>query len=157
MNSLVNNQFGLLHETQSMRNDLMAILSDSDLRYRLPGNNVTLGELCRQSGEIEYTYIESFRTFKQDFSYHCDDPELATSVEKLSAWLKSLDAELDATLSGLSEEDLKTKRIDRGFSVPVEVQFHIYREALIIFYGKASLYLRALEKELPGLFPTWIG
>ena len=157
MNSLMQHQSNLLHETQSMRDDLMAILSDDDLRYRLPGNNVTLGELCKEMGEIEYAYIESFKSFKQDFSYRCNEPGLTTSVEKMSAWLKSLDDALDATLRGLSEADLQTRRIDRGFSVPVEVQFHIYREALLIFYGKASIYLRALEKDLPGLFPTWIG
>jgi hypothetical protein len=159
MNSLVRDQFNLLHETQSMRHDLMAILSDDDLRYRLPGHNMTLGELCKAMGEVEYTYIESFKTFKQDFSFRQNEPALTTSTEKLTAWFKALDEQLDTVLGGLSDEDIQNKRIDRGggFRVPVEVQFHIYREALIIFYGKASLYLRALEKDLPGLFPTWIG
>jgi hypothetical protein len=31
------------------------------------------------------------------------------------------------------------------------------REALIIFYGKLSVYLRALERPLPGQWGDWIG
>ena len=158
MNSLVKNLSGILRETQSMRNDLMAILSDDDLRYRLPGNNVMLGELCKTIGAIEYSYVESLKTFTHDFSYRNPEPGLATSVEKLTAWFKALDEQLDTVMQGLSEDTIQNQRIDRGggFHVPVDIQVHIYREALLIFYGKASLYLRALEKDLPGLFATWI-
>ena len=159
MNSLIKNLSGVLHDTQSMRSDLMTILSDDDLRYRLPGNNITLGELCKAIGEVEYSYIESLKTFKQDFNYHNDEPGMATSVEKLTAWFKALDEQLETAMRCLSEADIQNKRVERGggFRVPVDVQVHIYREALLIFYGKASLYLRALEKDLPGLFPNWIG
>ncbi len=158
MNRLVQNQLEVLHQTQSMRNDLMNILTDEDLHYRLPGKNITLGELCREMGEVEHVYIESFKTFKLDLSYRNLEPGLATSVEQLTAWFKALDEQLDAALRGLSDDDLQNKLIDRvHFTTPIEVHYHIYREALLIFYAKASLYLRALDKDLPGLFPTWIG
>jgi hypothetical protein len=48
MNSLIKNEFPL-HETQSVRYDLMKTLTDSDLAYKLPGDNPTLGELCRKT------------------------------------------------------------------------------------------------------------
>jgi hypothetical protein len=32
----------------------------------------------------------------------------------------------------------------------------IYREALLIFYGKASIYLKALGKTLPEQWQAWI-
>jgi hypothetical protein len=51
MNSLVESEFPL-HETQSLRYDLMQMLTDSDLAYKLPGDNPTLGELCRKMGEV---------------------------------------------------------------------------------------------------------
>jgi hypothetical protein len=37
------------------------------------------------------------------------------------------------------------------------VQFQIYREALYIFYGKASVYLMALQRFVSDEFQTGIG
>ena len=157
MNNLVRNQLEILQTTQSMRNDLMKIINDDDLRYRLPGNNLTLGELCKQIGETEQAYIDSFRTFKLDLSYRNPEPTLATSAAQLTAWFTELDEQLEAVLRSLNDDDIRNKPIDRGhFQTPVEVHYHIYREALLIFYAKVSLYLRALERDLPGLFATWI-
>lgn len=53
MNSIVRRQFEVLHQTQALRDQLMDILSDADLRYKLPGSNPTLGEVCREIGEVE--------------------------------------------------------------------------------------------------------
>jgi hypothetical protein len=36
------------------------------------------------------------------------------------------------------------------------IQLHIYREALLSFYGKASVYLKALGKTLPEQWQSWI-
>lgn len=44
-----------------------------------------------------------------------------------------------------------------GFTPPVTVQVHIYREALLIFYAKAHVYLKALGKQVAGAWPWWIG
>jgi len=35
--------------------------------------------------------------------------------------------------------------------------FHVYREALLIFYAKAHLYVKALNKSVPGKWRWWIG
>ena len=51
MNSLLQNEFPL-HEAQVERYDLIGALTDSDLAYKLPGDNPTLGELCREMGEV---------------------------------------------------------------------------------------------------------
>ena len=37
------------------------------------------------------------------------------------------------------------------------VQFHIYREALLIFCAKAHVYLKALGKRVTGPWQWWIG
>jgi uncharacterized damage-inducible protein DinB len=158
MNTLVKEQSDLLQQTQALRYQLMDILTDEDLAYKLPGQNPILGALCREMGDIQHAYIESFKTFKQDFSYRNNEPGLEASVEKLAAWLKALDDELLAVLSGLSDLEIQTQTIDRGFAqLPITVQFHIYREALLIFYGKASVYLKALEKPMPDQWQQWIG
>jgi hypothetical protein len=158
MNSLIKEEFPL-HETQKLRYDLMKTLTDGDLAYKLPGDNPTLGELCREMGEIEHTYIHSFRTLKQDWSYRNSEPGLANSVERLQAWYKTLDEELEAVLREFSEEDLHQKQIDRGhgFFPSPYVQFQIYREAILMFYAKASVYLKALQKPVSGQWQAWIG
>jgi hypothetical protein len=72
MNSLVESEFPL-QETQRVRYDLLQALTDSDLIYKLPGDNPTLGELCREFGDVEHSYIQSFKTFKHDWSYRTTD------------------------------------------------------------------------------------
>jgi hypothetical protein len=65
-------------------------------------------------------------------------------------------------LEALSAEDVSERRIegadfDPGAFAPLPtVQLDIYREALLIFYAKASVYLRALGIALPGDWPSWI-
>ncbi|HVO70872.1 MAG TPA: hypothetical protein VMT24_12550 [Aggregatilineaceae bacterium] len=157
MNSLMQEQAGLLASTQELRRDLLSVLTDADLAYELPGRNLTLGALCQEMGEIEQSYIDSFKTFKQDFSYR-HTADVAASVEKLTAWYDALDRNLKAALEGLGEDDVQ-KTIDRGygFTPTVTMNFHIYREALLIFYAKAHLYVKALEKSVPGKWQWWIG
>src|SRR5699024_2812716 len=115
-----------------LRYDLMNALTDNDLVYKLPGRNPTLGELCREMGETEHRYIQSFKTFTHDWSYQNTEPEMATRVERLKAWYKALDEEFESVLRGFSDEDLHQKQIARGqgFTPSPFVQFHIYREAI---------------------------
>ncbi|MBL8166448.1 MAG: hypothetical protein JNJ61_30980 [Anaerolineae bacterium] len=158
MNSIIEDEMPL-HETQKLRYDLMNVLSDSDLLYKLPGDNPTLGELCREIGVLEHIYIQSFKTFKQDWSYRNEEAELASSVERLKAWYKILDEEFETVMRAFSEDDLQTRQIDRGhgFTPSLFVQFHIYREALLMFYAKASVYLKALQKSVNDQWQVAIG
>ena len=86
------------------------------------------------------------------------EPGIEGSVERLKTWYKALDEELDTVLKAIPDGDLQTKTIDRGgFMPPLGGQFHIYREALLIFCGKCSVYLPAMGKSLPEQWRTWIG
>ncbi len=88
---------------------------------------------------------------------------LGTSVGAIVSWYAELDRELAAAIAALSEDDIADRRIVRhdfgvsNFSPLPSIQLDIYREALLIFYGKASVYLRAMGKALPGHWPHWIG
>jgi hypothetical protein len=44
-----------------------------------------------------------------------------------------------------------------AFSPLPTVQLDIYREALLIFYAKVSVYLRVFGIPLPGDWASWIG
>jgi hypothetical protein len=158
MNSIIKEQGPVLEQTQALRNQLMEILTDADLSYSPGGESPTLGALCREMGEVQQAYITSFQTFEQDFGYRVEDPELERGVERLAAWFQALDGELRAVLESLSEEDIQNRVIDRGggFVLPPLIQLHIYREALLIFYGKASVYLKALGKTLSEQWQSWI-
>ncbi len=156
MNSIVENE---LPGTQHLRDQLMDMLSDTDLAYKLPGNNLTLGELCEEMAQTQQIYIQSFKIFKQDWGYRAAKPEATNSVASLNAWFKKLDAELYEVLSGFSEDDIHNKQIDRGhgFTPSLFVQFQVYHEALLIFYAKASIYLKALEKQFTDQWKIGIG
>ncbi len=156
MNSLLEDE---LPGTHNLRDQLMGLISDQDLTYKLPGSNPTLGELCEEMGHIQQVYIHSFKTFKQDWEYRDAQVETPNSVAGLTAWYKKLDAELVEALSGLSEDDIHNKQIDRGqgFTPSLYVQFLIYHEAILIFCAKASAYLKALEKPYPDQWKVGIG
>ncbi len=161
MNSLVRVHMPatFFSEYQVLRDELLEILTDDDLGIRVGGTSASLGALCREIGEIEHSYVESFRTFRQDFRYRNRDPRLETSVGALASWYVELDRELTAAVAALSEDDIANRRIVRGsdFSPLPNIQLDIYREALLIFYGKVSVYVRAMGRALPRHWQRWIG
>ena len=83
---------------------------------------------------------------------------MAGSVGKLTAWFEALDEELNGLIQGMSDEGIM-QIVDRGggFQIPAGTQAHIYREGLLIFYGKVSVYLRGLGKTFPEQWKDWIG
>jgi hypothetical protein len=157
MNFWVKEHGELMQLTQAMRPALLSTLTDDDLAYRLPGDNLSLGELCVEMGETQQSYIDSLKTFTQEFRYGWADKALASSVSQLSEWFAAMDAEFDTLMNSFTDDDIRDKMIERGFKLPVGGQLHTYREALLIFYAKAVLYLRALHKPLPEQMRWWIG
>jgi hypothetical protein len=143
--------------THGMRTTMLDGLSDADLSYTPGGDALTLGALFREIGEIEHSYLQSFKTFKQDFSYRNGEAGLETSKDKLKAWYEKLDGEMKTTLEAFSADDLK-KSVDRGgFEAPLEMQTQIYLQALLIFLGKVTVYYRIMGKPLPQSVQDWIG
>lgn len=141
-----------------LRDQLLEALSDADLAYTPGGSNPTLGELCRELGETEYAYVQSFKTFAIDFSYRTKDERYLGSVAELQAWYRQLDEALEAALEAVSDDDVANKKMDRdGYEAPVHISLDILREALLIFYGKASVYAKAMGKPLPQQWQDWVG
>ena len=114
MNSILTDYYPTFRMYQALRTQLMDSLSDDDLRYTPGGANLPLGVLCVEIGETEQAYIEWFRTFAIDFCYRNPEPTLETSVARLASWFQALDAELEATIAGLSDDEVKTRQIDRA-------------------------------------------
>ena len=158
MNSIISDYYSLFELYQSLRNQMMAILSDDELAFRPAGENHSLGILCREIGEVQLSYIQSFETLQQEFNYRNTEAGLEGSVERLQAWFQELDGRLRTVIEGYSEEDLQNKVIDRGgnFIISPQIQLEIYKEALLIFYGKSSVYLKMLGKPLPEQWREWI-
>jgi len=94
MNHVMRDYYPIFAMYQALRTQLMDLLTDEDLEYRAGGTNPTLGALCRELGETEHAYIESFRTFTHDYSYRYPEPTLEGSVRALSSWFAELDRDL---------------------------------------------------------------
>lgn len=156
MNRFLEQHGEIFRETQDLRSQLLDLLTDSDLNFSLGGSTLTLGALCQEMGEVEYAYIQSLRTLKMDWSYRHPDPGRVSSVAGLRVWYDTLDAELRTIMEALTDADLH-KTIDRGFPISVAGQLHVYSEAMLIFYGKASIYLRAMGKTTTRQWQDWIG
>ena len=158
MNAQIQQFWDLNRMYTPLRDQLLESLSDEDLSFTPGGGNPTLGELCRELGETEYAYVQSFKGFKIDFSYRTNDDSYLGSVAKLSAWYRQLDEELEAALEAVTNEDVATKQMDRdGYQVPIHISLDILREALLIFYGKASVYVKAMDKPLLQQWQDWVG
>ena len=157
MNRYMQEKWSWIEGTQGLRSQLMDMLSDADLAFSPGGQNMTLGALCREVGEIEHSYTQSLKTFKQDWSYRNTEAGLERDVSRLKVWYQTLDDEMKATVTALADEDL-TKMIDRGgYSMPVEMQLDVYLQALLIFFGKATIYLKAMNKAAPKQIEEYIG
>ncbi|HLU09613.1 MAG TPA: hypothetical protein VK003_08095 [Oceanobacillus sp.] len=156
MNRYMQEKWSWIEGSHDMRTALLDTLTDSDLAFSLGGETMTLGALCREMGEIQHSYIQSLKTFKQDWNYRNTEPGLDGSVSRLKAWFETLDGEMKAIVSAFSDEDLK-KMVDRsGFEMPVDMQLDVYLQALLIFFGKASIYLKAMSKPLPQAIKDYI-
>jgi hypothetical protein len=153
------------------RNQLLDVLSDPDLTYSPGGSAETLGQLLRELGETQHSYSRSFATFTRDLSYRNPDPALETSVAALKAWFAELDTELEAAIEALSDDDVANRRVDygpvkrgvfaqaAGFEpgyLPAALHLDVFREALLIFYGKASVYMKALGTPRSAEWTNWI-
>jgi uncharacterized damage-inducible protein DinB len=136
----------------------MDLLDDADLTFNPGGQNMTLGALCREMGETEHSYLESLKTLKQDWSYRNEEAVLEGSVARLKAWYVAMDEEMKSVVSALSDEDL-AKIVEREGTPtwPIETQLEVYLQALLIFFGKLTIYLKALNKPLPKEFKDYIG
>ena len=157
MNAQIQQFWELNRMYTPLRDQLMEELSDEDLSFSPGGGNPTLGELCRELGETENAYVQSFKTYKADFSYRSNDDSYLNSVSRLQAWYAQLDEALDAVLETVSDEDVATKQIERdGFSIPIHISLDVFREALLIFYGKVSVYAKAMDKPLTQQWKDWI-
>ncbi len=158
MNSYMDNKWSWIEGTHGMRNGLVGTLTDTDLAFCLGGQTMTLGALCREIGDIEHAYIESLKLFKQDFSYRNTEAGIETSVPKLITWYQKMDQELKAVASAFSESDLK-KTVERpgGFQAPIDIQLDIYLQALLIFFGKVTIYLKIMNKPVDATIQEYIG
>lgn len=157
MNRLMQEKWSWVEGSHGMRTELMDSLTDADLAFTPGGTAMTLGALCREMGDIEQSYLQSFKTLKQDFANKNTEAGIETSVAKLKAWYQQMDADMQAALAALSDDEL-SKQIDRGGGsmMPLEIQLDVYLQALLIFFGKATIYLRVMNKPLPKNIQDWI-
>jgi hypothetical protein len=143
----------------SMRDHLLTVVSDADLAYKLPGQNPTLGQLLVEMGDVQGVYTHSFETFTLDWSHRQLPPPETVTVTGLRAWFDAQDSAMKRALDRFNGDELRVERIDRGdgFVASPFVQHQVYREAVYIFYGKLSVYLKALERDPGGEWAAWVG
>jgi len=159
MNSFATENLPYIQALSSLRDQMLDLLTDADLAYKLPGANLSLGEVLHNRGNVQASYTESFHSFVQDFKMDHAPSDVGGSVAALRAWYKATDERLEAAISGYSEEDAQSRVIRResGYEAAVALQFEFYSQALFIFLGKESIYLRALDKPLTKEWIEYVG
>jgi hypothetical protein len=109
-------------------------------------------------GDIQGVYTHSFET-SLDWAHRQLPPPAPITIARLQAWFEAQDDAMKSALGRFTEEELHIDLIDRGhgFIASPFVQHQIYREAVYIFYGKLSVYLKALERDAGEAWATWVG
>jgi hypothetical protein len=157
MNRMMNEKRPWIEAAQGRRSQLFERLRDADLVFTPGGQNMTVGALCRQMGETEYSYIQSLKTWRHEWSSRHPEADVVSSVGQLTACFHTLDDEMKAVIAAFSDEDVN-KAIDRGGdAVTVAFQLDVYLQAVLIFLGKATIYLKAMNEVLPQSFQEYIG
>lgn len=143
----------------SMRDHLLTLVSDEDLGYKLPAQNPTLGEVLIEMGDVQGVYTHSFETSILDWTHRQLPPPAPITVANLQAWFRRQDDAMQRALDRFTDDELQLDGIDRGhgFIASPFVQHQIYREAVYIFYGKLSVYLKALECDAGEEWAAWVG
>jgi hypothetical protein len=155
MNRIQNEKWPWIAAAHGMRTQLFESLSDADLAFSPGGQAMPFGALCREMGETEHSYTQSLKTLKQEWSYRHPEADVASHVDHLKTWFQTLDDEMQMAITTFLEDGEKT--IDRGGPVTVEFQLDTYLQAVLIFLGKATIYLRVMNKLLPPFFEEYIG
>lgn len=154
MNMIVQS-WDITTRTAAMRDQLLANLSDAELTHTLGGQTHTIRELCREQGAWQMAYIESFRTRRMNFVPPPVDPECIASVSQIADWFKGLDEELKSVVDSLPDANTL---IDATYmQLPATNWLMVYRETLLIFVSKLSVYFRSMSKPLPQQVQEWIG
>ncbi len=138
------------------RDELLIKLTDRELTFSPGGDNPTLGDLCVSIGETQHSYADSFRTFRASFEYRHPDPSIAGDVKRLRAWHHALDQTLEAALESLSEADAGRTVFRDGEQLPLTTHLLVFNEALLLFFGKAFVYLQAGRMARPNKWGAWV-
>ena len=159
MNSIERDYFPILREYQALRPMALDLLTDADLAYAFGGDTPSLGAQCVKIGEVQHAYVASIQSRSIDFGYRSDDPKLPLSVASLRAWYAELDTQLYHAVAGLSDQEIDNWSISRpgGFTLPLRIHLEVYKEALLLFYGRTDVYVSALGKTLPERWVQWLG
>jgi hypothetical protein len=155
MNRAMQEKWPWINAAHSLRAQLLDRINDADLAFIPGGENIPLGALLREWGDVEYSYLQSLKTFQQDWSHHNTEAGMESDLGQIEARYQALDEEMNATLAAFSDEDLSRTIAPRGFTV--NLQLDVYLQALLIFCGKASIYFKAMSRALPSSFQEYIG
>jgi hypothetical protein len=157
MNRMVKEKWSWIEAAHGMRSQVLDCLRDADLANHPGGQNMTIGALCREIGETEHAYIQSLKTGVQDWSYRNTSADVVSHVARLKEWFAGLDEGMKTTIAAFSDED-GNKTVDRGgYDVPITFQLDVYLQAVLIFLGKMTIYLKAMNKPLPKEIQEYIG
>ena len=155
MNRFMKRYPELMEANQKLRHDVLDAISDEDLTHTLGGDTLSLGDLLLQQGRWEDDYVQAWHTLEMRHTSR-SAPEHQT-VTGFRTWFHSIEQSIRATLEAMSDEEL-SRPVKRGsHSVPLEITAYTYRESLIIFAGKASLYLRSLKRPVSAHLTSFVG
>ena len=155
MNRLTPQKANLYDLTHSLRDSVLDALQDGDLSFSPGGDALTLHRLLLEQGETQSAYTRLFQTDTLKFDLAA--PAGLDTVAALQDWFAGLDREMWAALEVLSNEDLDRHIVRGGHTMPLGVTFYTYRESVFIFAAKASVYLRAMGREVPKLVLSFVG
>ena len=141
-----------------MRDALIEPLADADLAYSPGGTSLTWSQLLDDCAEMQRSYVNAFSSLDQKWAPPRPAIAHRKTVAEILQHFHTLDREVELVLESFSGNDWDavitrpdgTKRSRRG-------QLEIYTQSMLIFLGKATVYARAQNRDLPPSLLTFVG
>src|SRR3989344_4956629 len=130
--------------------DLLKILSDEELSFKVGDNVGTLGQQFRHLVRVDDQYISAIENRKVENNRKKLDFPIEKSVQKLLEQFETDDERLFSVINQIGDEDIK---IDWSYWGEKELTLSEHLEAMveheILHHGELIVYFRILNKQFP--------
>ncbi|MDR7494768.1 MAG: DinB family protein [Armatimonadota bacterium] len=139
-------------QTRRLTYDLLAALPYAVLNFSPHPDFGTFARQIRHMGDIQACYIMGLQTEKMDFGARPRQRTLEQSREHLEGYLRSLDAQLEEVLRGISGASPGRSIAWDGEAVPVLRHLMRLIQHETLHHGMLALYAKIADLPLP---PSW--
>ena len=159
MNKEISRQIENLKFCQDLAMDILKMLTDEQLDFKVGKNMGTLGEQFRHMARVRLQYSEAIETKKVEPTKETIDPSIAKSKEKLIELWEKINQQIPQILEKMSAEELENLKIDWKHWGVDSMNIYSHLQALVdhenLHNGQIIVYIRTKGLKFPESWKAW--